>query len=357
MPSSRGRAPGAEDPQEARRRLQAEVDRQEQDQALLEQGRLPLLAQQRLAEIGTAGPDGLAFTSDLAADEAGLLRRHGFQPICLVTGSAMYHVGYASASAWNDCEVAQLSQAYNEATRLAVSRLQMEATAARADGVVGVRYAIVRHEWADRTVEVQLIGTAVRGPSAQAPGANGPAPTGPARVGQSAPLRGSAPARAAATQAPWLCDLSGQEWYALWRAGYEPAALAYGHCTWFILTTLQDEWNETSYANNELQHFSLALGQCRTRAAMHLKAIAREAGALGVVGVHMSRRLDEVRLTGSDENPAYEREHHNLVLSMIGTAIRVRPGAPTHVPATQLVLSLRSGRLEAGSTKAEAAFG
>jgi len=322
MPGLRGPSPGGD---EARRGLADELARQERDQALLDQGRLPLAAQERLAEIGRAGEGGLAFTSDLAADEAGLLRRHGYEPICLVTGSAMYHVGYAYASAWNDCEVAQLSRAYNEATRLAVSRLQMEATAAHAHGVVGVRYSIVRHEWADRTVEVQLVGTAVRGPE--------PAP-----------------------RAAWLCDLSGQEWYALWRAGYEPAALAYGHCTWFILTTMQDEWNEMNPNNVELRHFSEALGQCRTRAAMHLKTIARDCGALGVVGVHIARRLDEVRLTGSDENPAYEREHHNLILSMIGTAVRARPGAAPRVPATRLVLSLRDGRLEAGSTAAEAAF-
>lgn len=302
-----------------------EAARQERDQALLEQGRLPLAATRRLAEIGRGQDGGLAFTSDLAADEAGLLRRYGYEPICLVTGSALYHVGYAYASAWNDCEVAQLSRAYNEATRLAVSRLEMEATAAGAHGVVGVRYSIVRHEWADHTVEVQLIGTAVRGA--------GPAP-----------------------RRPWLCDLSGQEWYALWRAGYEPAALAYGHCTWFILTTLQDEWNEANPRNVELAHFSEALGQCRTRAAMHLKTMARESGALGVVGVHLARRLDEVRLTGSDENPAYEREHHNLILSMIGTAIRQRAGAAPGVPATRLALSLRDGQLRAGTSAAEAAF-
>ncbi len=325
MPGFRGPSPGSDDPAEARRRLADDLARQERDQVLLEQGRLPSAAQGRLAEIGRTGPDGLAFTSDLAADEAGLLRRHGYEPICLVTGSAMYHVGYAYASAWNDCEVAQLSRAYNEATRLAVSRMELEAAAARAHGVVGVRYGIIRHEWADRTVEVQLIGTAVRGPGA-------------------------------APRTPWLCDLSGQEWYALWRAGYEPAALAYGHCTWFILTTMQDEWNEMNPVNVELRHFSLALGQCRTRAAMHLKTIARDSGALGIVGVHVARRLDEVRLSGSDENPAYEREHHNLILSMIGTAIRARAGAAPRVPATRLVLSLRDGQLEVGSTAAEAAF-
>ena len=52
----------------------------------------------------------------------------------------------------------------------------------------------------------------------------------------------------AAPSDPWLSDLSGQEWWALHRAGYEPAALVWGHCTWFILTTQQDEWIESSWS-------------------------------------------------------------------------------------------------------------
>ncbi len=318
-----GGGPG-EDPAAARQRLAAEQARQERDQHLLESGRLPLGAAERLARVGGSG-DGLAFSSDLAPDEAGLLRRHGLQPVSLVTGSCMYHVGIAYASAYHDCEVSQLSGAYNEASRLAVARMQMEAQAVGAHGVVGVRYSIVRHEWADKSVEVQVVGTAVR--------AAGPAPS-----------------------TPWLCDLSGQDWWALHRAGYEPAALAYGHCTWFVLTTQSDEWIGQNFRNQEYDHFSQALSQCRTRAVQHMRQMARDIGALGVTGVHISRRLDEVRLTGSGENPVYEFEHHNLVLSMIGTAIRLRPDAPRAVPASQMVLSLRSGRLESRVGAAEAGF-
>lgn len=312
-------------PQDSRHAQELEQARQLADQELLARGELPQAAQARLAEIGQTGSGRLAFTSDLNADEAGLLHSHGYEPICLVTGSSMYHVGQAYASTAGDCEVTELSDAYNEATRLAVERLQMEAEAVRAHGVVGVRYSLVRHEWADRTVEVQLIGTAVRGPGA-------------------------------APETPFLCDLSGQEWWALWRAGYEPTALVYGHCTWFILTTFQDEWNETSPVNAELTHFSQALTHCRNRASHMMQRLARTSGATGVVGVHLARRLDEVHLSGVGENPAYEREHHNLVLSMIGTATRIRAGAPERVAATRMVLSLRSGRLEAQDSGGEAKF-
>ena len=293
---------------------QAEQQRQQRDLQLLGQGGIPSLAAARLKEIGSGGAEGILFTSDLSPDEAGLLRREGYRAQGLVTGSAMYHVGQAYASSQGDCEVDVLSKAYDAATDLAVSRLRQEARLIGASGVVGVRLTVVRHEWADKTVEVQVIGTAVQGP-------------------------GAAPSD------PWLSDLSGQEWWALHRAGYEPAALVWGHCTWFILTTQQDEWIEKSWSNQELTHWSAALGKARTLAMRHLTAEAKKHHATGITGVQIARRMDEVRLSGPGEDPAYEREHHNLVISIIGTAIRVRPNAPKGVTPTLQILSLRDGTI------------
>ena len=304
----------AELAQKVRDTQQAETQRQHRDLALLGQGGIPSQATERLREIGTGSAEGVLFTSDLSPDEAGLLRREGYKARGLVTGSAMYHVGQAYASSQGDCEVDVLSKAYDTATDLAVSRMAQEARLVGAHGVVGVRLSVVRHEWADKTVEVQVIGTAVQGP-------------------------GAAPA------SPWMSDLSGQEWWALHRAGYEPAALVWGHCTWFILTTQQDEWIERSYANQELTHWSAALGRARTLAMNHLTAEARKQGATGITGVQIARRIDEVRLSGPGEDPAYEREHHNLVVSIIGTAIRLREGAPPGVAPTLQILSLRDGTI------------
>ena len=295
---------------------QAETQRQHRDLQLLGQGGIPSQATERLKEIGSGGTEGVLFTSDLSPDEAALLRREGYRARGLVTGSAMYHVGQAYASSQGDCEVEVLSKAYDAATGLAVSRMAQEARLIGAHGVVGVRLSVVRHEWADRTVEVQVIGTAVQGP-------------------------GAAPAD------PWMSDLSGTEWWALHRAGYEPAALVWGHCTWFILTTYQDEQIERSWANQELTHWSAALGRARTIAMAHLTAEAKRRHATGVTGVQIARRMDEVRLSGPGEDPAYEREHHNLVISIIGTAIRLRPDAPPGVAPTLQILSLRDGKLSA----------
>lgn len=303
--------------EQARRRAElrgAEELRAVQDRDALERGGLPSQAVERLQKLGgavEAGND--LFTSNLTPEEAALLRREGFRVRGLVMGSALYHVGQAYASSTGDCEVTVLSDAYNNATEIAATRMRQELELIGAHGVVGVRLTLVRHEWAEKTIEVQLLGTAVEGP-------------------------GRPPAD------PWMCDLSGQEWWALHRAGYEPAGLVWGHCTWFMLTTYGDETIKSSWVNREFTHWSHALGTARHRAMAHLVAQAKRHGASGVAGVKFERRRDEIRLTGGT-GPVYEREHQNLVVSIIGTAIRVRAGAPTAVPPTVPVLSLLDGRL------------
>jgi hypothetical protein len=82
---------------------------------------------------------------------------------------------------------------------------------------------------------------------------------------------------------------------------------------------------------------------------------AGQHGATGVAGMKISKRLDEIRLTGG-EGDVYEREHHNLVISVIGTSIRGIPNVYKKVRATQMVLSLGNGKLgpvAIGSTDAE----
>jgi uncharacterized protein YbjQ (UPF0145 family) len=309
--SAEQRAAEADAAQRARQAREAEQARQIEDALALRQGGIPSTARARLRELAA---DTGAFTSDLAPDEMALLRLGGYRARGLVTGSAIYHVGQAYASAWTDCEVRELSGAYNEATRLAVSRMEQEVRELGAFGAVGVRYSVVRHEWADRTVEVQIVGTAVSGP--------GPAP-----------------------RQPWLSDLSGQEWWTLQRAGYDAAGLVYGHCTWFVLTTYADEMIKQSFQNIELQHQSEGLSHARRVALQHVVHQARGVHAHGITGVTIAHRLDEVRLTGPGENPVYEYEHHNIVLSIIGTAIRLRADAPRAVRQTVPILSLRDGRM------------
>jgi len=292
----------------------AEMQRQTLDLVELARGGIPAEAKKRLQELGEAGPHLSLFTSNLAPDEIALLRRHGFKARGLVTGSAMYHVGQSYAST-NDCEVRVLSDAYDRATELALSRMEQELIYLRAEGAVGVRLNLVRHEWGDKTIEVQAIGTAIQGPGPQA-------------------------------GRPWLSDLSGQEWYTLHRAGYDPAALVYGHCSWFSYTSAADEIIHRGWTNQEMTRWSDAMKHARDIAMNKVRILCRQAGGIGITGVRISRKLNEVRLTGPGEDPAYEREHHNLVMTIVGTAIKLRPDAPRTVAQTKYVLSLRDGRLK-----------
>jgi uncharacterized protein YbjQ (UPF0145 family) len=310
--------------EQARQDQEAEVRRQNEDVRALERGGIPARATNRLQALSVR--DDGAFSSDLAADELALLRSRGYRAVGLVTGSALYHVGQAYASATNDCEVDVLTTAYNEATRLAVARMQKEVLLLGAHGAIGVRYDIVRHEWAtDKTIEVRIVGTAVVGP-------------------RSAPEK------------PWLSDLSGREWWSLERAGYEPVGLVYGHCTWFVLTTsYDDQILRKSFANEEFRHMSDGLASARRVALQHLTRQAHALGAHGVTGVSIVRRLDEVHLmrgAGQPESMVYEYEHHNVILSIIGTGIRRRSDAPRQVVATRSTLSLRDGNLTPATGRA-----
>lgn len=283
-----------------RSRPESEAERDASIRAL-EAGRLPVEAERRLAEeaAGTA-----PFTSDLAPQEAALIRRAGYQPLGLVVGSCFYHVGFLYAS-YSDGELQGLSRAYNAALERAVHRLELEAAALRAHGVVGVRVTMRRREWAEHMIEVVVVGTAVRG--------NGPVP-----------------------RRPFTSDLSGQEFWLLYEAGYEPRALVYGNCVWVVFHTINDEYAARSWSNVEMRHFSQSVYRCRGIALEAMRRQAAQASASGVVGVRFDRRIGEVRIQGS------EAVHNVIYLTVLGTAIAVRADAAPGHPPTMPMIDLRS---------------
>ncbi len=82
------------------------------------------------------------FTSDLSVNEFLLVREAGFDPVGLVVGSSIYHIGYQQAN-WNqNQEMTVLTQAMYHARELAMTRMEEEANALGADGIVGVRLEV-----------------------------------------------------------------------------------------------------------------------------------------------------------------------------------------------------------------------
>src|ERR1700753_2097655 len=122
---------------------------------------VPQDAIKRLTELrpGTAGS---IFTSDLSVNEFLLVREVGFKPLGLVLGSSIYHVGLQVGRWGKNQELNVLSQALYHARELAMTRIEAEADALGADGIVGIRLDVELKEFGSDIAEFIAIGTAVK---------------------------------------------------------------------------------------------------------------------------------------------------------------------------------------------------
>jgi len=120
---------------------------------------------------GTAGahraPDGRAFTSDLSAQDFFRLLAAGSVPVAFVLGVCVYHIAHQSMmqtlrQAGMNQEMILFTQGVYEARELALSRMQAEAGAATASGIVGVNVAVSNHVWGEHATEFLATGTAIR---------------------------------------------------------------------------------------------------------------------------------------------------------------------------------------------------
>ena len=86
----------------------------------------------------------------------------GFEPLGLVVGTSIYHIGF-QVGAWSqNQEMDVLTQAMYHARELAMTRMEEEADQLGADGIVAVRLDVSRREWGNDLAEFIAIGTAVR---------------------------------------------------------------------------------------------------------------------------------------------------------------------------------------------------
>lgn len=117
-------------------------------------------------------PDGHAFTSDLSAQDFYRLIAAGAVPVAFVLGTCVYHVAHQSAmqalrQMGQNQEMVQFTQGVYDARELALSRMQSEATAAQASGIVGVTVDVTNHVWGEHATEFLATGTAIRRLSAE----------------------------------------------------------------------------------------------------------------------------------------------------------------------------------------------
>jgi uncharacterized protein YbjQ (UPF0145 family) len=203
------------------------------------------------------------FTSDLSVNEFLLVKEAGFEPLGLVLGSSIYHIGFQQAN-WNqNQEMTVLTQAMYHARELAMTRMEEEADQLGADGVVGVRLTIGRYDWGADLAEFIAVGTAVK----HAGGVLHRAPDG----------------------RPFTSDLSGQDFSTLLRAGYRPVALVMGNCVYHVARQGMMQSMRQVGRNLEMPNFTQALYDARELAMSRMQNEADAVEAGGLVGVRLNQ--------------------------------------------------------------------
>jgi uncharacterized protein YbjQ (UPF0145 family) len=211
---------------------------------------LPQHARERLQEMR----EHHFFTSDLSVNEFLLVKEAGFQPLGLVMGSSIYHIGMQQIRQGINEELTMLSQALYSARELAMVRMEEEADELGADGIVAVRLQLNVHAWGANVIEFMAIGTAVK---ADQEGFRGP------------------------EGRPFTSDLSGQDFWTLMEAGYRPVAFVMGNCVYYVGQGPAGQ----PVKNQELEGPTQALYDARELAMERMQAEAEAAGAAGIVGV------------------------------------------------------------------------
>lgn len=240
------------------------------------------------------------FTSDLTVNEFVLVDEAGFEALGMVMGSSIYHIGYQQ-SAWSkNQEMTVLSQAMYNARELAMTRMEEEADALKADGIIGVRLEVKHADWGQHLAEFIAIGTAVR-----------------SKDGTS---------HRTVKNMPFTSDLSGQDFWTLMKTGYRPVSLVMGSCVYHIahqgmMTALRQVGQ-----NQEMTIFTQGLYDARELAMERMQLEASELQAEGIVGVHL-------------HESSHTWDSHVIEFFAVGTAVKRFQESQLSTPSVVLPLN------------------
>jgi uncharacterized protein YbjQ (UPF0145 family) len=255
-------------------------------------------AQQRLEQVRQG-----FVTSDLSTDEFVLLQQTGFDPLGMVVGLSVYHVG-VQATRWNQSqELGTLSEAMHNARELALGRMVREAQMLGADGVVGTRLRLQRYVGAGDVFEFIAVGTAVRWraqPGALALGGE---------------------------RLPFSSHLSGTEMVKLWRVGWVPTHFAFGVCVYHVAHQSIRQTMRQMGQNVEMPLYTQALYDARETAMGRVQQEAAQWGAQGLVGVSL---VVDSHVWGE----------HAVEFLAVGTGVRRHNQTVQELPAVQPVIAL-----------------
>src|SRR5262249_34810005 len=98
------------------------------------------------------------FTSHLSGQDFWTRVQTGYMPLGMVMGTCVYHVAHRTignvlSNLGRNTELPQFTQAVYDARELAMERMQKEAEALQAEGIVGVQLTQHNHTWSGHTTE------------------------------------------------------------------------------------------------------------------------------------------------------------------------------------------------------------
>lgn len=340
---------------------------------------LPQHAKERLADMRAKK----LFTSDLSVSEFLLVKEAGFDPLGLVMGSSIYQIAPTLprlAQNQPGCELVDMTRALYHARELAMNRMEEEADALGADGIVGVRLTVrlgtnpVQFQW-NMYEEWQDWARGVGFPrSATLLGNNwqnwinvanpmwahycnqmgwSPAPPAPwyrprekttyqfganaaefMAIGCAVKHRGGESYKNVHGK-PFQSDLSGQDFWTLIRTGFRPVGFVMGNCVYYVPPHLL---SSPAGQSHELAAYTHALYDARELATERLQDEAEALQATGIVGVTFAEREHSGRVTPWNIGNAALQSGEVIELFVVGTAV-VPTNAPNDLAKPFLVLN------------------
>jgi uncharacterized protein YbjQ (UPF0145 family) len=289
-----------------KQREQQQKAEQEASVASLERGGLPVPAQQRIEDMRRR--EDRFFTSDLSVNEFLLSRQAGIRPISQVMGSSVYHVGFQYIGQWSSSgELSVISEAHNKVRKLALGRMRQEAQQLGAHVVVGVHIESRPLRDVSDLIEYQAFGTACR--------VEGATDAGP----------------------PGLTNLSGQDFWKLYRGGYWPLGVVAGTTSYYQVASWSTQWATGwgSWANQELTDFTSGVYAARHLAIRRVHQEAQPLNPLGIVGVEIEQEEEEYEVELPNDR---HRTDMIFTFHVIGTAITQLAGQQQRVPVAPAVV-------------------
>lgn len=291
-----------------------EKERQEAVRAL-ERGDIPHIAKKRIQEH--LNRQDKFFSSDLSVREFLLGKESGIEPISQVMGTCNFNVSYFGSytgSYRSTGELTNITDAQFHGRRLALERMRREAELLGASGVIGVRIVSKPPDLGRRHSEFTAYGTAVHVPGY---------PQG---------------------AQPFTSDLNGQEFWQLLKAGYHPAGVAMGVCSYYIYSNWvarQQMYGTLGFGNaknQEIDDYTWGFTAARDMAMSRLVVELSGLDADGIVGMKIDHDIEEI------EYEANRTTYRDLLVNFValGTAVRQVQVVPQASPL--LCIDMRKGK-------------